>query len=208
MNRLLVRLVFSVSAVALGAAPAFAHHVMGGRMPATFAEGILSGLGHPVIGLDHFAAVVAVGCLAAAHRAGPALALGFVMAMMGGVVLHLQGTTVPAAEIMVALSVIILGAIMLRGQNLATGAALTLFALVGLVHGYALGESIYGAEQTPLYAYLLGLAVIQGAVALVAMGIARSLARRSADLSPLRLVGAGIAGIGLAVLMQQIIPGA
>jgi urease accessory protein len=177
-------------------------------MPATFAEGLLSGLGHPIIGLDHFAAVVAVGCLAATHRAGPALALGFVMAMMGGVVLHLQGTTVPTAEIIVALSVIILGAIMLSGQNLATGAALTLFALVGLVHGYALGESIYGAEQTPLYAYLLGLAVIQGAVALVAMSIARAVARRSADLSPLRLIGAGIAGIGLAVLMQQIVPGA
>jgi urease accessory protein len=76
------------------------------------------------------------------------------------------------------------------------------------VHGYALGESIYGAEQTPLYAYLLGLAVIQGAVALVAMSIARAVARRSADLSPLRLIGAGIAGIGLAVLMQQIVPGA
>jgi len=32
--------------------------------------------------------------------------------------------------------------------------------------------------------------------------------RRRADLSPLRLVGAGIAGIGLAVLMQQVIPAA
>ena len=52
--------------------PAFAHHVMGGKTPSTFREGILSGLGHPVIGIDHFAAVVAVGCLAAAHRAGPA----------------------------------------------------------------------------------------------------------------------------------------
>ena len=69
----------------LSAEPAFAHHVMGGRMPATFAEGLLSGLGHPVIGLDHFAAVVAVGCLAAAHRAGAALAIGFVVAMMAGV---------------------------------------------------------------------------------------------------------------------------
>ena len=208
MNRLLVRLVLSVTTVALGAAPAFAHHMMGGRMPATFTEGILSGLGHPIIGLDHFAAVVAVGCLAAAHRAGPALALGFVVAMMAGVALHVQGTTVPAAEIMVALSVIILGVFMLRGQSRPTGAILTLFVLVGLVHGYALGESIYGAEQTPLYAYLLGLAVIQGALALAAMNIARSLARRSADLSPLRLVGAGIAGIGLAVLVQQIVPGA
>ncbi|HXZ47139.1 MAG TPA: HupE/UreJ family protein [Pseudolabrys sp.] len=207
MNRLLVCLGSAVT-VALSGAPAFAHHLMGGRTPATFVEGILSGLGHPIIGLDHFAAVVAVGCLAAAHRAAPALAVSFVVAMIAGVALHLHGTTVPAAEILVALSVIILGAIMLRGQIISTGAALALFALVGLVHGYALGESIYGAEQTPLYAYLLGLAVIQSAVALAAMSIARSLARRSADLSPLRLVGAGIAGIGLAVLMQQIIPAA
>ena len=208
MNRLLVRLGLGAIVVALGAAPAFAHHLMGGRMPATFADGILSGLGHPIIGLDHFAAVVAVGCLAAAHRAAPALVVAFVAAMTAGVALHLYGTTVPADEIMVALSVIVLGAIMLRRQNLAIGPALVLFTLTGLLHGYALGESIYGAEQTPLYAYLLGLAVIQSVVALAAMNIARLLARRPADVSPLRLIGAGIAGIGLAVLMQQIVPGA
>jgi urease accessory protein len=88
------------------------------------------------------------------------------------------------------------------------GVALVLFALVGLVHGYVLGESIYGAEPTPLYAYLAGLAVIQIAVALAAVRVAQLIAKKSVDLSPLRLVGAGIAGIGLAVLMQQIIPGA
>ena len=79
-------------AVALLAAaePAFAHHLMGGKIPATFGEGILSGLGHPVIGIDHLAAVVAVGCLAAAHRAGALLAVAFVVAMMCGVAVHLQ----------------------------------------------------------------------------------------------------------------------
>jgi hypothetical protein len=34
----------------LAAAPASAHHVMGGRTPSTFLEGLLSGLAHPVIG--------------------------------------------------------------------------------------------------------------------------------------------------------------
>ena len=92
-------------ACVLLAGPAFAHHVMGGRMPASFSDGLLSGLGHPIIGLDHFAAVVAVGCLAAAHRAAPApaLAIGFVLSMMAGVAVHVQGVSVPAAEIMVAL---------------------------------------------------------------------------------------------------------
>ena len=208
MNRQMVRLASSLILLVLGSAPALAHHVMGGRTPATFTEGLLSGLGHPVIGLDHFAAVVAVGCLAAAHRVASALAIGFVLAMMAGVALHLHGTTVPGAEILVALSVIFLGAFMLRGRDVATATAFGLFAVVGLIHGYAFGESIYGAEPTPLYAYLLGLAVIQGAIALTAMQVTRSLSRGDFGTSPQRLVGAGIAGIGLAVLMQQIVPGA
>lgn len=208
MNRQFARMASSLMVLVLGSAPAFAHHLMGGRTPASFTEGLLSGLGHPVIGLDHFAAVVAVGCLAAAHRMASALAIGFVLAMMAGVALHLHGTTVPGAEILVALSVIALGAVMLGGREIAAGAAVAMFAAVGLIHGYALGESIYGAEPTPLYAYLLGLAVIQSAIALAAVQITRVVGQRAAGLSPLRLVGAGIAGIGLAILMQQIVPGA
>ncbi len=87
-------------------------------------------------------------------------------------------------------------------------AAFVLFAVVGVIHGYVLGESIYGAERTPVYAYLIGLAVIQSVIALAAAYVTRALARGSPDLSAVRLVGAGIAGIGLAILMQQVIPGA
>lgn len=192
-------------AAAIATGPAFAHHVMGGQMPGTFADGFLSGLGHPIIGLDHFAAVIAVGCLAAVHRAGVALAAGFVLAMIAGVALHVQGSAVPAAEILVALSVIGLGALMLREHAMPAGVALALFALVGLLHGYALGETIFGAERTPLYAYLAGLAVIQAAVALVAMNVTLLLARRGKDV---RMLGAGIAGVGLVLLVQQIIPAA
>jgi urease accessory protein len=208
MSRKTTLLGLALTVFTLAAGPAFAHHLMGGRMPASFTDGLLSGLGHPIIGLDHFAAVVAVGCLAAAHRSAAVLVIGFVLAMMAGVGLHLQGATVPGAELLVASSVIALGALMLRRRQMSAAAALALFAAVGLLHGYALGESIYGAEPTPLYAYLAGLAVIQSAVAYAAVGVARMLAQRSTDLTPLRLIGAGIAGIGLAVLMQQVIPGA
>ena len=198
------RLFAAIAAFASLAEPAFAHHVMGGRMPATFGEGILSGLGHPVIGLDHFAAVVAVGCLAAAYRQGAALAVAFVVAMTCGVAVHLQTVTVPAAEILGAASVIALGATLLRRGDLPLAGVLALFVLVGLIHGYALGESISGAERAPLAAYLIGLAIIQSVIALGAMSIARLFVR--SDAVKLRLIGAGIAGIGLAVLVQQLIP--
>jgi urease accessory protein len=208
MNRQLVRLSLGLAASAFGSMPAFAHHVMGGRTPATFGEGILSGLGHPVIGLDHLAAVIAVGCLAAAHRSASALAVAFVLAMVGGVALHLHGTSVPGAEILVALTVLALGVLIVLRRDMSAGSAVVLFAIVGVIHGYALGESIYGAERTPLYAYLIGLAVVQGAIALAAAHVTRTIARGSADLSTVRLVGAGIAGIGFAILVQQVIPGA
>ncbi len=194
----------TLAAAALMAEPAFAHHVMGGRMPVTFTDGLLSGLGHPIIGLDHFAAVVAIGLLAAAHRRGAGLVIGFVVAMMIGVAAHLQGATVPGAEIVVALSVIILGGVLLVRRDLSVATALFLFAAVGLVHGYALGESIFGAEPTPLWAYLVGLAVIQSAIALAAMRVAQLLIQP--DAVRLRFVGAGIAGIGIAILVQQLVP--
>jgi urease accessory protein len=196
------------ASAALMVDPAFAHHVMGGRMPVTFADGMLSGVGHPIIGLDHFAAVVAVGCLAAAHRAGPALVIGFVLAMIAGVAAHVRGATVPAAEIIVALSVIFLGAMLLRNRQIPTAAVLSLFIGVGLIHGYVLGESIYGAETSPLTAYFIGLAAIQSVVALTAMFAARAVVQRQTDVQNVRLVGAGIAGIGLVALMQQIVPAA
>jgi urease accessory protein len=109
--------------------------------------------------------------------------------------------------LLVALTVLALGAALLIDRAMSAGMALAAFALVGLIHGYALGDSIYGAERSPLLAYLIGLAVIQSAIALGAMTLARVVIRR-ADVITLRFVGAGIAGIGLAVLVQQVIPAA
>ena len=44
--------------------PALAHHPLDGRLPANLFEGLLSGFGHPVIGLDHLAFVLASGLIA------------------------------------------------------------------------------------------------------------------------------------------------
>src|SRR5918995_6253077 len=94
--------------------PALAHHPMGGATPATFWHGLLSGLGHPVIGLDHLAAVIAVGCLAATQPKGAVLAAGYVIATLAGAAAHIGEATVPNAEVFVALSVVALGLIVFR----------------------------------------------------------------------------------------------
>ena len=67
------------------ATPAFAHHMMGGKLPSTFGEGFLSGLGHPVIGLDHLAFIVAAGVIAGAAGLGLWMPAVFVAASIFGV---------------------------------------------------------------------------------------------------------------------------
>ena len=187
---------------ALAADPALAHHMMGGRMPATFGEGLLSGLGHPIIGLDHFAALVGAGLVAARLRNGLILPALFVIAMAAGVAAHVSEFDLPYSEMLVALSVVGLGAAALAGERVPAGLAAGLFALAGAVNGYALGESIAGAEPTPLAAYLLGLVATQAAIATGVALLARAGLRRMPRPAALglRVAGAAVALVGVAVL--------
>jgi urease accessory protein len=196
-------------AVLLAVEPAAAHHVMGGEMPTTFAQGLLSGLGHPVLGLDHLAAVIAVGCLAAMQPKGVLLVVGYVVAMIVGAAAHVGEASVAGAEIFVACSVLALGLVLFLKRPLRADIAFALFAFAGLVNGYVLGETIAGAERAPIAAYFIGLALIQSGVALGVMAAFRTIAARGA-FEPLtsRLVGACVAGVGIVVLVQLLAAGA
>lgn len=196
--------IIAVLVLFVGADPALAHHVMDGTMPTTFAHGLLSGLGHPVIGLDHLAAVIAVGCLAATQPKGAALAAGYVIATMIGAAAHIGEASVPYAEVFVALSVVALGLVVFRSNPLRRDLAFALFAAAGLVNGYALGETIAGAERTPLLAYFIGLAAIQTAIALAVMFGVRWLAGRAPlQLLAMRVIGASAVSVGAVMLLQR-----
>ena len=209
---MLVRNVRVVSSSALAAVAsllaadsALAHHVMGGRTPSTFMEGLLSGLGHPIIGVDHAAFLVAIGLVVGVGGLNLLMPVIFVVASAIGVALHVQGVGLPGAEILVAASVIIVGAVIVRKDALAPVVWGSFFALAGLFHGYAYGESIFGAERAPLIAYLIGLAVVQIVLAIgIALVCRRVLAGATGTLAP-RLTGAVVVGIGLAVLAQHLV---
>lgn len=196
----------ALSSLLLTAAPASAHHVMGGKLPSTFGEGLLSGLGHPVIGPDHLAFLIAVGVAVGVGGLNLALPAVFVAASAIGVALHVNGLALPGAELIVASSVVIVGVLIARGRELPLLAWGALFGLAGVAHGYAYGESIYGAEPSPLGAYLLGLVVIQSTLA---VGIAYLWRQSGASVSTVapRLTGAVVLGVGLAALISQLIPG-
>ncbi len=189
------------------AGPALAHHAMDGEMPSTLAQGLISGLAHPVIGLDHLAFLVAAGAIAGALGLNRWVPVAFVAASLLGVAVHLREIDLPAVELVIALSVVTAGLLLASGRA-ALGVApwAGLFALAGLFHGYAYGESIVGAESTPLVAYMIGLGVIQSVVAVGVASLAAQRGWAGSALAP-RLAGAAVFGVGLTALAGQIIPG-
>lgn len=162
--------------LALAPLPALAHHPMGGAVPATLWEGFASGIGHPVIGPDHLAFLLAAGVLAATlpARRGLLALLVFVAGGFAGSLAHVAGIGFGPVEALVALSVVAAGlALLWRGVPAALVPAG--FALAGLLHGHAFAEAIIGAEQGALVAYLGGLALVQAALGAGVMLVARRL---------------------------------
>lgn len=174
----------------LTATPALAHHPMGGGKVTTAAQGLLSGLGHPVIGLDHLCFLLAIGTVAAFLTGGARVIAAFMAASFAGVVLHLAHVGLPFVEAGIAATVLLAGVLLLTGPARLGGAVLALALVAGVLHGYALAESIVGVEPTPLAAYLVGLTIVQATLTTAAMLIARlALAPQSRATERLRRTG-------------------
>jgi urease accessory protein len=188
----------TIAAVTLAATPVLAHHPLGGRVPANLFEGLMSGLAHPVIGIDHLVMIVAIGLFAGIKRQGWALPIAFVVAAMAGTGLHLMSMSLPGAEIWVAGSVLALGFMMLVQERLNLAAIAGLIGVAGLFHGYAYGEAIVGAEATPLVGYLAGFSAVQLAIALGVSQLAKVM-----DLARFRTAALVTIGIGTALLVVQ-----
>lgn len=192
---------------------AMAHHPFGGTTPDTFLTAFLSGLGHPVIGFDHFAFVVASGLLAAGLVQGAMIPLAFVVAAMGGTGIHGMEVNLPAAETLIAVSVLGFGLLLAMNnsqenppQSYSIGLAV-LAAIAGIFHGYAYGESIVGAQMTPLVAYLVGFTFIQLIIAGAAYQLGNFILNNfsSHPFPIMRFIGLAIGGIGIVFLTNSLI---
>lgn len=194
---------FVVALTTVFAAPALAHHPLDGMPMQTVWHGILSGIGHPVLGFDHLFFVVAMGAVAAISGIGWRGILSYIGAMLAGCLIISFGHSLPVQEVVVTLSLVCIG-LMIASQRQVPGILLTaIFAGFGLFHGAAFGGTIAtqeaGASMGVLTGYLAGLGVIQIAIALAAATAVKKM-------SPMRtrLGGAMIAGAGLLLFLEHV----
>jgi urease accessory protein len=167
------------------------------------ASGFAHGFMHPIGGIDHVLAMVAVG-LFAAHLGGRALWLvpaSFVTMMAAGGALGFYGVNLPFIEVGIALSVIVLGAVVALQASLPLAAAMGLVGLFAVFHGHAHGAEMpmdvsaagYGAG------FLIATALLHAAGIGIGLSIgklAQDSARRVSQFG-----GTAIAIVGLALLV-------
>lgn len=122
-------------------------HLIGGN-------GLMSGITHPILGLDHLLAMVAVGIISIqiGGRAMWQVPLTFVSFLIIGAVLALLGLNLPLIETGVALSVLICGIAIASAYKIDIKIALVCTAFFALFHGYAHGTEIPLIASPVLYA--------------------------------------------------------
>lgn len=160
------------------------------------AHDLFHGLAHPLTGLDHICAMLAVG-IWAALRGGRAIGLmptTFVLVMAIGGALGIAGVKLPYVEPSIALSVVVLGAIVATAARLPLSAGLLVVSLFALAHGFAHGAEAPAAVTGVLYS----LGITASTVFLLAVGVGFGrLMQRLDTFHMVRLAGAAIALCGV-----------
>jgi urease accessory protein len=159
-------------------------------------HGFANGLAHPLTGLDHICAMVAVG-LWAAQRGGRALWLVpsvFVSVMILGGVLGMAAVPIPFVEPGIAASVLVLGVLIAAAVRLPLPASALLVGLFAVFHGYAHGAEMPASASG--LAYGLGFVAATASLHLSGIGLGL-LAQRFGSARLVRYAGAAIAACGI-----------
>ncbi len=166
--------------------------------------GIVQGFLHPIGGLDHALAMIAVGILAACigGRALWVVPAAFIGCMVVGAFLGARRIDLPYYETGIALSVVLLGALIASGRNLPIAVTAGLAGLFALFHGYAHGAELPLEVSPPGYA--AGFILATAALHAIGIGIYSAFAWLGPDLvvRARQVAGIAIALIGIAILAR------
>lgn len=185
---------FVVPVLALLLVPSIAHaHVGSGEM-----GGFLHGVSHPLTGIDHLCAMIAVGLWAAqtGGRAIWAVPLAFVSVMLLGGASGMTGVHFPLAETGIAVSVLMLGVFIAAAVRLRLPASILIVGLFALCHGYAHGAEMPATASALGYAGGFALTTALFHVAGIGLGVGLE---KIASAKFVRFAGGaiGLCGIGL-----------
>jgi urease accessory protein len=160
----------------------------------------VAGLLHPLTGVDHLVAMLAIGVLGAfmAQRWW-LLPSVFCAVLLAGSLIGLSGLSAPVVEPAIALSVLALGLLIAMRKPLPARVMVALVSAFAFVHGVAHGEAFAQTAATP---WLAVAGMLVASIALHGAGVIAGLALIKRNLWWPRSVGLGAAALGGFLLMQ------
>jgi len=167
------------------------------------AIGFVTGLEHPWSGLDHVLAMIAVG-LWGAQLGNPAiwiLPVTFPMVMSLGAMMGLLGIPLPGIEVGIAVSAILLGAMVLGEVKPKLFIAAIMVGFFAIFHGHAHGTELPAGQSGLLYS--MGFVIATGVLHGIGI-ILGTIHRWPAGKLALRGAGAFIAAMGIFFLWQAV----
>lgn len=165
--------------------------------------GFMSGLTHPIFGLDHLLAMLAVGIVSVqlGEKYVVTVPAVFVVLMIIGAGSGLAGYSVPYVEVGISLSVLLLGAaIAIVKSSKYSIVVMAFVAYFGFIHGYAHGAEMPAAID-PIF-YFGGFATSTAVIHLLGVGIAHLFKIKESIYSMLRLVGVALTCSGAFLLFK------
>jgi len=134
-------------------------------------SGLTDGFLHPLTGFDHLLAMVSVG-IWGAELGAPAiwlLPIAFPLIMAFGGALGVVGVPLPGGELLIALSVVVLGVLVASARRLPIWTALTIVGVFAIAHGHAHGVELPRAADA--LAFTIGFVVATGLLHLTGIAI-------------------------------------
>ncbi|MCX7305845.1 MAG: HupE/UreJ family protein [Hyphomicrobiales bacterium] len=167
---MLKRIVATAVLLGVSAAPAFAH--------LNLAEhgSFMAGVSHPLFGLDHILAMVAVGLWAAllGGRAVWLVPTAFVATMLAGFAVALAGFGLPFVEPVIAASVVVIGLLALVALQVPTVVGMVMVGFFAFFHGYAHGGELGDAGAL---SFCVGFAVSTAFLHALGVGVGLGMGR-------------------------------
>lgn len=185
----------AAAAITMLAATPAAAHVGAGE-----AHGFMHGLAHPIGGLDHVLAMVAVGLLAASlgGRAIWMVPAAFLAMMAVGGLLGMAHVALPYVELGIAASVVVLGLAVALSLPMPTAAAMALVGFFAIFHGFAHGAEMPADASAAGYAagFILATALLHAIGIALGFAVGR-IGRIGANVSQVGGAAVSLAGVAL-----------
>ncbi|PPR79669.1 MAG: hypothetical protein CFH01_00253 [Alphaproteobacteria bacterium MarineAlpha2_Bin1] len=150
-----------------------AHHFIEGEVPRNLLQGLISGIAHPVIGLDHLFFLIFTSLIVYFIFKKNFFIFLFIFSTILGSFISIFNISFPLLELSIIVSILLVGFSFFIYKSIPSFVILISFIIFGILHGSAYGKTIIDASVQIQISYILGFTLIQFIICLLSFSLVK-----------------------------------